>query len=179
MVPNCKYVKDLLKAKSDTTMASLIKPALYVPENNKAYQLLEKLKTSKIHACFIVNEYGTLEGMITLNDIMEAIVGDVAQDGQEEYSILKREDDSYLVDALIQFYDFLSYFNKEVWMNEGEHQFDTLAGFVLHQLEHIPSTGEIFEWKDFQFEIIDMDGQRIDKIIVKISEELKEEIKLP
>jgi len=170
------YVKDLLKAKSDTTMASLIKPALYVPENNKAYQLLEKLKTSKIHACFIVNEYGTLEGMITLNDIMEAIVGDVAQDGQEEYTIVKREDDSYLVDALIQFYDFLSYFNKEVWMNEGEHQFDTLAGFVLHQLEHIPSTGEIFEWKDFQFEIIDMDGQRIDKILVKISQVLKDEI---
>jgi putative hemolysin len=61
-------------------------------------------------------------------------------------------------------------------MNEGEHEFDTLAGFVLHDLEHIPVTGEKFSWKDFKFEIIDMDGQRIDKILVMISEELKEEM---
>ena len=61
-------------------------------------------------------------------------------------------------------------------MNEGEHEFDTLAGFVLHELEHIPVTGEKFEWKDFGFEIIDMDGQRIDKIFVTVSDELKEEM---
>jgi len=171
------YVKDLLKAAPETKLEHLIKPTLFVPENNKAYQLLEKIKTSKIHACFIVSEYGTLEGMITLNDIVEAIVGDVPQVGQEEYEIVKREDGTFLVDALIQFYDFLSYFERAEWMNEGEHEFDTLAGFVLHELEHIPATGESFSWKDFHFEIIDMDGQRIDKILVKISEELKDEMK--
>jgi len=171
------YVKDLLKAAPETKLDQLIKPTLFVPENNKAYQLLEKIKTSKIHACFIVSEYGTLEGMITLNDIVEAIVGDVPQVGQEEYEITKREDGTFLVDALIQFYDFLSYFERAEWMNEGEHEFDTLAGFVLHELEHIPATGESFSWKDFHFEIIDMDGQRIDKILVKISEELKDEMK--
>ncbi|MEI8053469.1 MAG: hemolysin family protein [Bacteroidota bacterium] len=170
------YVKDLLKAAPEAKLQSLIKPALFVPENNKAYQLLEKIKSSKIHACFIVNEYGTLEGMITLNDIMEAIVGDVPQSGQDEPEIIKRDDGSFLIDALIQFYDFLSYFERSNWMNEGEHEFDTLAGFVLHELEHIPATGEKFHWKDFDFEIIDMDGQRIDKILVKISEELKEEM---
>ncbi len=170
------YVKDLLKAAPETKLEQLIKPTLFVPENNKAYQLLEKIKTSKIHACFIVSEYGTLEGMITLNDIVEAIVGDVPQVGQEEYEIVKREDGTFLVDALIQFYDFLSYFERAEWMNEGEHEFDTLAGFVLHELEHIPATGESFSWKDFHFEIIDMDGQRIDKILVKISEELKDEM---
>ena len=170
------YVKDLLKAAPETKLEQLIKPTLFVPENNKAYQLLEKIKTSRIHACFIVSEYGTLEGMITLNDIVEAIVGDVPQVGQEEYEITKREDGTFLVDALIQFYDFLSYFERAEWMNEGEHEFDTLAGFVLHELEHIPKTGESFSWKDFHFEIIDMDGQRIDKILVKISEELKDEM---
>jgi putative hemolysin len=170
------YVKDLLKAAPQAKLQSLIKPALFVPENNKAYQLLEKIKNSKIHACFIVNEYGTLEGMITLNDIMEAIVGDVPQSGQDESEIIKRDDGSFLIDALIQFYDFLSYFERANWMNEGEHEFDTLAGFVLHELEHIPATGEKFSWKDFNFEIIDMDGQRIDKILVTISEELKEEM---
>ncbi len=170
------YVKDLLKAAPQAKLQSLIKPALFVPENNKAYQLLEKIKNSKIHACFIVNEYGTLEGMITLNDIMEAIVGDVPQSGQDEPEIIKRDDGSFLIDALIQFYDFLSYFERANWMNEGEHEFDTLAGFVLHELEHIPATGEKFSWKDFNFEIIDMDGQRIDKILVTISEELKEDM---
>lgn len=170
------YVKDLVKASADTVLKKLLKPALFVPENNKSYQLLEKIKTAKIHACFIVNEYGTLEGMITLNDIMEAIVGDVPQTGQEEYEIIKREDGSFLVDAQIQFYDFLSYFDKADWMNEGEHEFDTLAGFVLHELEHIPVTGETFDWKDFHFEIIDMDGQRIDKIMVTISDDLKEHL---
>lgn len=170
------YVKDLLKASPDTHLKKLIKPALFVPENNKSYQLLEKIKTAKIHACFIVNEYGTLEGMITLNDIMEAIVGDVPQPGQEEYEIIEREDGSFLVDAQIQFYNFLSYFDRADWMNEGEHEFDTLAGFVLHELEHIPATGETFDWRDFHFEIIDMDGQRIDKIFVTISDELKEKM---
>lgn len=170
------YVKDLLKASPDTPLNQLIKPALFVPENNKAYQLLEKFKATKIHSAFIVNEYGTMEGMITLNDILEAIIGDVPQSGQEEYGIIEREDGSFLVDAQIHFYDFLSWFERADWMNEGEQEFDTLAGFALHELEHIPVTGEKFEWRDFTFEVIDMDGQRIDKILVTISEELKVEL---
>jgi putative hemolysin len=114
--------------------------------------------------------------MITLNDILEAIVGDVPQSGQEEYEIVERQDGTYLVDAQIPFYDFLSRFEKTEWMNEGEHDFDTLAGFVLHELKHIPDAGERFEWKGFDLEIVDMDGQRIDKLIVKISEEIKEDM---
>ncbi len=168
------YVKDLLKASPDTPLYKLVKPALFVPENNSPYQLLEKIKSTKIHTCFIVNEYGTMEGMITLNDILEAIVGDVPQTGQEEYEITERADGSFLVDAQIHFYDFLSYFEKGDW--EGDHDFDTLAGFVLNELQHIPTTGETFEWRGFSFEIIDMDGNRIDKIMVKISDELKEEL---
>jgi putative hemolysin len=169
-------IKDLLKASPATLLKDIAKPAMFVPENNTAYQLLEKFKETKIHGCFIVNEYGTLEGMITLNDILEAIVGDVPQTGQDEYEIIERTDGTYLVDAQIPFYDFLTRFEKTDWMNEAEHDFDTLAGFVLHELEHIPNTGETFEWRGFDFEIIDMDGQRIDKLLVKISEEIKEEM---
>jgi putative hemolysin len=169
-------VKDLLKASPNALLKDIAKPAMFVPENNTAYQLLEKFKATKIHSCFIVNEYGTLEGMITLNDILEAIVGDVPQTGQEEYEIVEREDGTYLIDAQIPFYDFLTRFDKTDWMNEAEHDFDTLAGFVLHELEHIPKTGETFTWRGFSFEIIDMDGQRIDKLLLKISEEIKEEM---
>jgi putative hemolysin len=167
-------IKDLLKASPATLLKDIAKPALFVPENNTAYQLLEKFKVTKIHSCFIVTEYGTLEGMITLNDILEAIVGDVPQTGQDEYEIVERADGTFLVDAQIPFYDFLTRFEKTEWMNEDEHDFDTLAGFVLHELEHIPVTGEVFEWRGFTVEIIDMDGQRIDKLLIKISEEIKE-----
>jgi putative hemolysin len=169
-------VKDLVKAAPETKMQNLCRTAMFVPENNTAYQVLEKFKSTKIHTCFIVNEYGTLEGMITLNDIMEAIVGDVPQTGQEEYEIVERNDGTFLIDAQIPFYDFLRHFDKTEWMNEGEQNFDTLAGFVLHELEHIPVTGERCEWNGFEIEIIDMDGQRIDKLLVKISEELKEDM---
>ncbi len=168
------YIKDLLKVPRTTLLKELIKPGLFVPENNSPYQLLEKIKQTKIHSCFIVNEYGTLEGMITLNDILEAIVGDVPQSGQEEYEITERHDGTYLVDAQITFYDFLSHFEKTEWMNEGDKEFDTVAGFVLHELKRIPKTGDTFDWRGFEFEIVDMDGQRIDKLLIKISEELKD-----
>jgi putative hemolysin len=171
------FMKDLFLAPdSNTTIEKLMRKAMFVPENNSAYQLLEKFKQTRIHSCFIVNEYGTLEGLITLNDILEAIVGDVPQTGQEEYQITERKDGTYLVDAQLPFYDFLSKFEKTEWMNEGEHEFDTLAGFVLHELERIPKTGDSFEWKGFSFEIIDMDGHRIDKLLLKISDEIRQDM---
>ena len=170
------YVKDLLTADDDSVLADLLKPAIFVPENIKAYNLLEKLRSTQIHTCFVVNEYGTLEGMITLNDILEAIIGEVRQEDQEEYEIVKRDDGTYLVDAQIHFYDFLDYFTKADWIADNDQEFDTVAGFVLQELEHIPVTGETFNWKDFKFEIIDMDGQRIDKILLTISEELQQEL---
>jgi putative hemolysin len=165
-----------LKANVEATMETLMKPAYFVPENNKTYQLLEKMRTSKVHTCFIVNEYGTLEGMITLNNILEAIVGDVSHAGQKDYEIIEREDGTYLVDGLIQFYDFLSYFERADWTTDLEGEFDTLAGFILSELKHIPITGEKFSWRDFEIEVIDLDGQRIDKVLVRISETLQESL---
>lgn len=169
-------IKDLYVNPDDKLLKEVMQPALFIPENNSPYQVLEKFKQSKSHSCFIVDEYGTVLGLITLNDILEAIVGDIPQPDMEDYEILEREDGSFLVDAQIPFYDFLTRFEKTEWMNEGEHDFDTLAGFILHELEHIPKAGEKFDWKDFQFEIIDMDGHRIDKILVKISPQLREEM---
>ena len=79
----------------------MMKPPLYVPENNSAYQVLEKYKQSKIHSCFIIDEYGSLLGMITLNDILEAIIGDLPEQHLDDYEIVEREDGTYLVDAHI------------------------------------------------------------------------------
>jgi len=169
-------IKDLYIADDATLFKDLMTPALYVPENNSAYQVLERFKESRVHCCFIVDEYGSLLGMITLNDILEAIVGDIPQPDIQDYEIVKREDGSFLIDAQIPFYDFLSYFHKADWLNEGEHEFDTLAGFILHELERIPKTGDKLEWKDFRIEIVDMDNQRIDKVLVIISDEIKHQM---
>ena len=169
-------IKDLYVTDDMTKFKEIMKPAMFVPENNTPYQLLEKFKQTKQHSCFIVDEYGTMQGLITLNDILEAIVGDIPQPDITDYEVKEREDGSFLVDAQIPFYDFLTRFDKAAWMNEGEHEFDTLAGFILHELERIPHTGDKFDWKGFKFEIIDMDGHRIDKVMVNISTEIRQEM---
>jgi magnesium and cobalt exporter, CNNM family len=169
-------IKDMYITDDFTAFKDMMQPALFVPENNSAYQVLEKFKESKIHSAFIVDEYGSILGMITLNDILEAIVGDIPQPDLEDYEIKKRDDGGYLIDGQIPFYDFLAFFDKADWMNEGEHEFDTLAGFILHQLERIPQTGDKMDWRGFNFEIVDMDGHRIDKVLVMISQEIKDEM---
>ncbi len=170
-------IKELYVSDDLTLFKDLLQPALFVPDNNTAYQVMEKFRESKIHSCFIVDEYGSVLGMITMNDILEAIIGDMPQpDGVDDYEIKEREDGSYLVDAQIPFYDFLSRFDKTDWMNESEHEFDTLAGCILHELERIPLTGDTLEWKDFKIEVIDMDGHRIDKVLVTPSQDVLDEM---
>lgn len=169
-------IKDLYVADDFTLFKDLMRPALFVPDNNTAYQVMAKFKESKFHACFIVDEYGSLRGMISLNDILEAIVGDIPETGDEDYEVIDRGDGTFLVDAQIPFYDFLTYFSRTEWLTEEEHEFDTLAGCILHELERIPQAGEKLKWKGFRFEIMDMDGHRIDKVLVVPSEEIKSDM---
>jgi putative hemolysin len=166
-------IKNILLAEDDVLLKDLMRPGIFVPENNSVYQVLEKFKQMQASSCFIVDEYGSVEGMMTLNDILEAIVGDIGPADEDDYEIMEREDGTYLVDGQVPFYDFLSRFEKTEFMNEGEHDFNTLAGFILHYLRTIPNTGDKFEWEGFQFEIIDMDGNRIDKVLLTLSQEMK------
>lgn len=165
-------IKDLFLNNNNLMLAEVMSQPMYVPENNTAYQVLEKFKETKIHHCFIVDEYGSIEGLITLNDILEAIVGDIPQTDEEDYEITERADGSFLIDAQIPFYDFLHKVEKTEWMNDAEHDFDTLAGFILHEMKEIPSTGDKLTWRGFEFEIVDMDKHRIDKVLVTIQNNL-------
>lgn len=169
-------LKDLYTNKDTLLFKDVMKPALFVPENNTAFKVMEKFKESQSQSCFIVDEYGSVLGMLTLKDILEAIIGDMPEEDEEDYEIIKRENGTYLIDAQIPFYDFLSYFDKADWMNEGEQEFDTLAGFILHRLERIPVAGDAIEWNGFTIEIMDMDGHRIDKVLVSITQELRNEM---
>lgn len=165
-------IKDLFLNNNDVSLANIMSQPMYVPENNTAYQVLEKFKETKIHHCFIVDEYGSIEGLITLNDILEAIVGDIPQTDEEDYEITERADGSFLIDAQIPFYDFLHKVEKTEWMNDEEHDFDTLAGFILHEMKEIPKTGDKLSWRGFEFEIVDMDKHRIDKVLVTVQNNL-------
>ncbi len=169
-------IKDLYIIDDFMLFRDIVQPAMFVPENNTAYQVMEKFKETKKHSCFIVDEYGSLQGMITLNDILEAIVGDIPQTGIEDYEIIAREDGTFLIDAQIPFYDFLSRFGKADWASEVEFDFDTLAGCILHELERIPQTGDKLTWRGFEIEIIDMDGHRIDKVLIRPSQEIIDEM---
>jgi putative hemolysin len=170
-------IKDLYVTDDNVPFKDIMTQALFVPENNTAYMVLEKFKQSKIHCCFIVDEYGSLLGLITLNDILEAIIGDIAQPDISDYEITERPEGGFLIDAQIPFYNFLAHFHKENWTPEGGGDFDTLAGFILSELEHIPGTGEKLEWRGFTFEIIDMDAARIDKVLVTLSVEMQTEFR--
>ncbi len=162
-------LKDIFREQPETTLKDVMKPGVYVPENISAYQLLERFKESKTHFAFIVDEYGDLQGIVTLNDILEAIVGDISEQHETDYEIVKRDDGSYLIDAQVPFYNFLTYFDKTDWLEEEVDQpYDTLAGFILHHMERIPVTGDKMHWRDFDFEIVDMDNHRIDKLLVTI-----------
>jgi putative hemolysin len=169
-------IKDLYIIDDFTLFKDVVQPAMFVPENNTAYQVMEKFKETKSHSCFIVDEYGSLQGMITLNDILEAIVGDIPQTGVQDYEIVEREDGSYLVDAQIPFYDFLSRFGKADWASNEEYSFDTLAGCILQELERIPKTGDKLSWRGFEIEVMDMDGHRIDKVMVIPGKEITDEM---
>ena len=163
------YIKDLLGKDLDEELKrleSLGKEPLFIPENNHAYQALEKFREERIHMGIIVDEYGSVLGIITLNDILDALVGDISVDDEFGYDIHEREDGSFLVDASLPFDDFLNHFDIQINNRKEYTGFDTLGGFALNILKEIPDTGDKFEWGDYEFEIIDMDKNRIDKILV-------------
>ncbi len=164
------YIKDLLGKDLNIELETLKKfgkEPLFIPENNQAYQALEKFREERIHMGIILDEYGSVMGIITLNDILDALVGDISMDDEFEYDIHEREDGSFLVDASLPFDDFLNHFEIIINNRKEYTGFDTLGGFALHILQEIPDTGDTFEWENYEFEIIDMDKNRIDKILLK------------
>lgn len=165
------YIKDLFLVHTKGQAINIrdcIKPVLFLPEHNTAYDVLAQFKQSKIHYAMVVDEYGSTQGIVTINDILEALVGEFDELNLPDYSIIAREDGSYLIDAALPFYDFLKYFDmEEEFERLDEAEYNTLAGFLLHQLERIPREGDVVDWRKYEFEIIDMDATRIDKVLFR------------
>jgi putative hemolysin len=133
------------------------------------YKVLEEMKKKKISRALVCDEFGSCSGIITLKDILEALIGNINDDQQEPDIIVRPDNDGYLVDGQCTMYDFLRYFDLDDSMEDFEYS--TVAGLILDELEHMPVEGDKIEWNKFSLEVVDMDGPRIDKIIVKINEE--------
>jgi putative hemolysin len=149
----------------DFNLAEFLKQPVMVPESAPAYKVLERFKESKIHYAFVLDEYGSVQGMISMDDILDALIGDVTEYNQQEYQIVQRDDTTWLVDGAYPFFEFLNFFDvhDETYF-EGDY--NTLAGLILHQISYIPRVGEVIKWHDFEFEIMDMDGPKIDKLMI-------------
>lgn len=140
---------------------------LFIPPSMNSLKILGLFKKSGIHMAIIIDEYGSVEGVITIDDILTEIVGDIPMLGDnEEKNIIKRSNNTYLVDGLVTIDEFKEYFqaNKLVGKNKGDYH--TFGGFIIHNLGHIPKTGDKITISNFKIEVIDMDGNRVDKLLV-------------
>lgn len=165
-------LKDLLFRLDDKTLKlkSIMHPAVYFYENMSVYKALEQMKEKRLTQAFICDEFGSFQGIITLRDILEGLVGTINEVNNDP-EIVKREDsESWLVDGQCSFYDFLSYFDKEDLYDSEQQDYNTLAGLIIEQMKHIPQAGERTDWNCFNFEIVDMDGARIDKVLVTMKD---------
>jgi putative hemolysin len=142
---------------------------LYVPESVSAIDLLEQLKKHHAELAMIVDEYGEIQGMITLTDVMTALVGEVpSDDDEDEPDAVQRDDGSWLMDGSTVLDRFRYLTGAELaFPDEGDDAYHTLAGFILYQLGYIPKAGEKLDWNGWRFEVVDMDGNRIDQLLVQ------------
>ena len=154
-------------------LKSLTREPVYFHENMNVYKALEQMKAQKISRALVCDEFGTCMGIITLRDILEGLVGSM-EDAGEEPDIIKRVNkDGWLVDGQCPLYDFLCYFDRQELLENVDYH--TVGGLILNDLQHVPQSGETMEWNGFAFEVVDMDGARIDKVLVTIPSTSKEE----
>ena len=143
-------------------------PAPYVPETASPLTVLEMFRTTAEHMALVVDEYGEVRGLVTLTGILEAIVGALPARGETiEERIVRRENGSWLLDGVLTLDEFKEALGLDRFAEEEEAGYETLAGFVLHQFGRVPRIGEHFEWHDLRFEVVDMDGNRIDRLLVE------------
>jgi putative hemolysin len=173
------HVKDLLLATGSTNVLDLrkiVREPLFVPESLGALKLIEMFRTSGAEMALIVDEHGGVEGLVTMVDIVESIVGDLPQRGEAPaQQVIQRPDGSWLVDGMLPIHELEALIGKPEIANEDEG-FTTIGGLVMAYLGRVPSAADKIEIGNVRFEVMDMDGKRVDKVLVtKLSEKAREE----
>lgn len=156
---NGEFNMDKLKKISD-------KPHL-VPESMKAIKILEIFRHSKVHIALVLDEFGIIQGLVTLNDILEALVGEIKSQTSQEAPIITNNDGSLFVDGAVSIYDLKKKLTFQGLANDDLGTNQTVAGYIIDHLEKIPQSGDFFEKSGYRFEVVDMDSNRVDKILVK------------
>jgi putative hemolysin len=166
-------IKEFLNASLKGEQIDLVKvssPPLYVAETASALSVLEQFKQSGDRVAMVTDEYGGVEGIVTLTDLLEAIVGDLpSSDRQGDPDAMQREDGSWLIDGMISSDRLKEILEVEELPSEKDHNYHTLGGLMMTYLRHIPMVGEHFTWERMRFEVVDMDGNRVDKVLVNLS----------
>ena len=164
VVKTREAMKSILKRKFRSIEQHLIKP-LFVTEGMSPARLMEMFRSTGNRIAFIVDEYGGLMGLVSLSDILDEIVGEMPLlTAPGEQSIIERKDGSFLMDGSLPVHDFAEFLNLDLQVT---NRYNTLAGLVIDELGHIPVTGEKVTWRHLVLEVIDMDGNRIDKLLVQ------------
>ena len=150
-------------------LQTLLQPPLYITESARALNVIEQFRQTGVHIALVTDEYGGIEGLVTLTDLMEAIVGDLpSAEDLDEPQIIRREDGSWLLDGALDISEFKDLLERPSLPDEIGGSFHTLGGFVLHVLGRVPRAGDHFSWDGLRFEVMDMDGKRIDKVLVTV-----------
>jgi len=148
-------------------LKKVLHPPLFMPEGTPALKALERFRHSAIHMALVVDEYGGFKGLVTLNDLLTSIVGELQEtpDAQEPDAV-RRDDGTWLVDGMMPVDEFKETFHLGRIPGEEKGYFRTVGGFVMMQLGRVPKTADHFGWNGYRFEVMDMDGRRVDKVLV-------------
>ena len=149
--------------KETFNLKNVLTEPTYIAEGASAYKALEQFKQTNIHYALVIDEYGSTQGILTMADILEALVGDISEFYGEEFLLQQRDDKSWLIDGQYPLPDFLTRFGMEEYIKD--YEMNTVGGLIMHELGRIPKQSEKIQWVNFEFEILDMDGPTIDKIL--------------
>lgn len=160
-------LKDLFISDLDKSfdIAAHMKQPIFLNENTTAYKLLELFKKEKMHYAVVIDEYGSTEGIVTMADVVDALVGDATEIGQQEYQIIERDENSWLIDGQYPVIEFAKYFGLDS-DQDYNNKFVTIAGLLIYKFNSLPNVGDKITIDGYELEIVDKDGQRIDKILV-------------
>jgi putative hemolysin len=161
--------KDVLRQYAESGSVSIpqsLPMPPFVPEGVNALEVVARLRHDKSPVALVVDEYGTIDGMVTLTDVLEAIVGDIpALDEKGEPAATKRDDGSWLLDGMMPVDELQMLLDMDELPADSD-DYDTVGGLFMAQMGRVPAVGDKFEWNDLRFEVVDMDGHRVDKVLV-------------
>lgn len=164
-------LKDLFSSfeKGEFDLKSITKDPVYLIEQTSAYKALENFKSSKVHYALVTDEYGVFQGIITLNDILEALVGDASDFDENEYQLTSNEDGTWTIDGHYSLHEFLTYFDMDEIIND--YEVTTVSGLIMTEMGKVPRLGDKLIWNKLEFEIAKMEGVKIDKVLVRAIKE--------